>query len=378
MKKTSNILLAGLIAGWFSTTARAQTAAPPTSTPPATVGTNANPAPIVANPNAKLTAGPADEGLTLNLRGASIDKVLSFLSESAGFIINRQTSTSVATVPGTVDLVSAMPLDKDEIVKTLKQVLADHGLTALRNGRTLTIETLDEAYNNSQTPVVVNIDGTNSVPEDEEVVTEVIPVHSLNPTQVIKDLYTLIPRGAQMNSSESGNAVVMTASQSNIRRFVALIKALDTTGTGDLEVFLLTYADSKSIAQEIKDVFATDGGAGQAGAANPFAIFGRGRGGFGAAAATDDANKARAAIHINAVSDDQNNAVLISAPADYMDGISNIIAKLDIPQEDTIQIRYFPLRNADCTDVANELTQLFPDPNTQTTRRSSRSRATMW
>ena len=364
MKKTSNILLAGAIAGWFATTARAQDAAPQTPQP-ATIGTNANPAPIVANPNAKLTAGTADEGLTLNLRGATIDKVLAFLSESAGFTINRQTST---ISPGTVDVVSATPLNKDEIVQLINQVLADHNLTALRNGRTLTIETIDQAYGDS--PIKVLTDLTN-LPQDEEVVTEVIPVHSLNPTQIIKDLYTLIPRGAQMNSSESGNAVVMTSTQSAIHRFAELIKALDSTGNGDLEVFLLTYADSKSIAQEIKDVFSADGGGGGGGAAaNPFAAFmGRrgGGGGFGGAAAAggDEANKTRAAVHVNAVSDDQNNAVLISAPADFMDGISNIIAKLDIPQEDSVQIRYFPLRNADCTDVANELTQLFPDPNTQ-------------
>jgi len=249
----------------------------------------------------------------------------------------------------------------------------------VRNGRTLTIETLDDALNSATTPVIVNTDGTNSIPEDAEVVTEVIPVHSLNPAQVIKDLYTLIPRGAQMNSSESGNAVVMTASQSNIRRFVSLIKALDSTGTGDLEVFLLTYADSKSIAQEIKDVFTSDSGAGAAG--NPFNIFGGGRGGrggggaaalFGGGAAPEDANKSRAAIHVNAVSDDENNAVLISAPADYMDGISNLIVKLDIPQEDSVQIRLFSLHNADCTDVANELLQLFPDPTQQNNQQNGR------
>jgi type II secretory pathway component GspD/PulD (secretin) len=46
-----------------------------------------------------------------------------------------------------------------------------------------------------------------------------------------------------------------------------------------------------------------------------------------------------------------------------MPGISNLINKLDIPQEDTVQIRFFTLTNAECTDVADELLALFPDPN---------------
>ena len=66
------------------------------------------------------------------------------------------------------------------------------------------------------------------------------------------------------------------------------------------------------------------------------------------------------AVHVNAVSDDENNAVLVSAPADFMPGISNIIVKLDIPQEDTIIIRLFTLRNADCNDVTDRTARPVP------------------
>ena len=48
-----------------------------------------------------------------------------------------------------------------------------------------------------------------------------------------------------------------------------------------------------------------------------------------------------------------------------MAGISNILLKLDIPQEDTVQIKLFKLRSADCTDVANDLLALFPEPKRQ-------------
>jgi type II secretory pathway component GspD/PulD (secretin) len=119
----------------------------------------------------------------------------------------------------------------------------------------------------------------------------------------------------------------------------------------------------------LKDVFAPDTSGAQGAFVNPFALlfggFGRvGRGGGvggGGNAATDDSR--RTGMHVNAVSDDENNAVLVSAPADFMPGISNIITALDIPQEDAVQIRLFFLTNADCTDVANELLALFPDPN---------------
>ena len=384
MKNMSPLLLAGLMAGWFSTTtpATAQDAPPPSAeqtAPPANRDTNtpaspaspANAAPAVPEPrnsNADMTSGTADQGLRLNMKGVTIDQALGVLSESAGFTIIRQAST---TGPRTVDMVSDKPLNKEEIVALFNKVLANNGLTAIQDKNTLTIMTTEDARFNAGVPIQVYTPGVD-IPADSQIVTEIIPVHSLNPTQVIKDLYTLIPQGpqgAQMNSSESGNAVIMTARQSDVRRFVQLIKSIDTTGTGALEVFLLQFADSKAIAQELKDVFTTD----SAGGNNPFAnLFGRGGrgggggfGGGGGGGAAGAENATRAAVHVNAVSDDQNNAVLVSAPADYMEGISNIIFKLDIPQEDSIVIRLFVLTNADCTDVANELTQLFPDPNAQ-------------
>jgi type II secretory pathway component GspD/PulD (secretin) len=389
MKNMSPILLAGLIAGWFASTASAapQDAAPqppPAQTAqPATPDTNAPPAAAPAanptnaapalrapgNPNADLTAGTADQGLTLNLRGVSVDKALAFLTDSVGFTINRQTSTRLDPSQ-TVDLVSTQPLSKEELVPLFNKVLADHGLTAVQDKNTLTIMTLEMAQNNAGTPVIVLTNSFEEIPQDSQVVTEVIPVHSLNPTQAIKDLYTLIPEGVKMNSNEAGNAIIMTGRQADIRRFAQIIKAIDSTGNGDLQVFLLTYADSKAIAAELKDVF-TDQSAAQGGG-NPFAAFiGRRGGGGGAAAANPDESK-RAAVHVNAVSDDQNNAVLVSAPADFMPGISNIIWKLDIPQEDTVQIRLFTLRNADCTDVSTELLALFPDPNLQANQNQGR------
>jgi type II secretory pathway component GspD/PulD (secretin) len=369
MKNTTPMLLAGLIAGCLATTALAAPqfdAAPqPPAQPPAqaqpvaTTQTNAAPvvAPPTSNPNVLATSGTAEQGMTLNLRGVSVDKALAFLADSAGFTINRQAQTSMA---GTVDLVSDKPISKEEIVAVFNKVLADHGLTAVQDKNILTIESLDQAF--SSAPVNL-VSKAEDITADEQVVTDIIPVHSLNPTQVVKDLFTLLPRNAQMNTSEAGNAIIMTATQADIKRFAQIIAAIDSTGNGDLQVFLLKYADSKALASELKDVFTSQD---TTPGINPFAMFGRGgRGGGGGGGANADESSKRAAVHVNAVSDDENNAVLVSAPADFMGPISNIIEQLDIPQDDAVMIKRFVLHNADCNDVANELTSVFPDPNQQ-------------
>ena len=298
-------------------------------------------------------AGTAEQGLVLNLRNTTVDQVLDYLGESQGLKVIRQAGTSI---PGTVDIVSETPLNKDETVALANKVLASHNLTAIQDNKakTLTIETMEEAQANGDTRVNT---ATNwaGIPSDSPVVTEVIPVHTLNPTEVVKDFDTLLPQGAKMSASEAGNSVLMTGTQADIRRMSQAIGALDSTGNGNLQVSLLTYADSKAVASELNDLFSKKDST--AVGDNPFASIVSGRGG----SATDDSK--RVGEHVKAVSDDQNNAVLINAPADLMPGISNIISKLDIPQEDTTQMKLFFLTNADSTALANELKMAYAAPS---------------
>jgi type II secretory pathway component GspD/PulD (secretin) len=311
------------------------------------------------------TAGVADQGLIPNIRGANADMVLNYLAQSAGMTIIRQADTHLAV--GTVDIVGQTPLSKEEIIVLLNKILAQNNLTALKDGNTLTIETVESATTDAHTPVYVWSGDYETVPNDSRVGTYVILLHSLNPVEVLKDLLPLRPvSGAEMMSNPGGNAIIMTARNSDVRHFCQIIAALDSSGNGDLEVFLLTYADSKALAQELKDVFSpTDAGAGGGGGGGLATLFGGGRGGRGGGGAANPDDPKRAAFHVNAVSDDENNAVMVSAPIDIMPGISNLITKLDIPQDDMVLIKVFPLKHANPDDVATELTSLFPDPNAQ-------------
>ena len=362
MKKLERRILTALAVSWLAAGSGAlgqtdliQEAAPAGSRTAQAMETN--PAKIVFVGNhSLLTTGPAEKGLTLNLRGAPVDGVLQYLSAAAGFTIIREADTDV---PGTVDMASATPLNKEEIVLLLNKVLAQRGLAALQDGRTLTIMSVQDAERFNLTPVVVWNHNPASIPQDAQVVSEVIGLHSLSPTQVIKDLSSLLPPGAGLAANEGGNAIILTARQADIRRFTQIIKALDSSGASELEVFLLDYADSKAVAQELKDVFtAQDANASQD---NPFRNLVASRAG----GAGKPENSKRAAIRVNAVSDDQNNAVLVSAPADIMPGISNLIHRLDIQQDDMVQIRLFGLHHADAEDVANQMSLLFPNPATQ-------------
>ena len=86
------------------------------------------------------TGGKGEGGLRLNFRGAPLNLVLDYLSDAAGFVINKE-----ADVRGTVDVWSKEPLSKDEAVDLLNSVLKKNGCAVTRNGRILTIVPMDTA-----------------------------------------------------------------------------------------------------------------------------------------------------------------------------------------------------------------------------------------
>ena len=136
-----------------------QPAAPVAATPLAPSGRSAS-----ASPGSK-----ADEtaDLRLNFRGVPLDMVLNYLSEAAGFIIVLE-----APLKGNVDVWSNQPLNKTEAVNLLNTVLDKNGLTAIRNDRTLTIVSKEDARKRN-VPVKM---GSNPqiIPKNEEVVTQIL------------------------------------------------------------------------------------------------------------------------------------------------------------------------------------------------------------
>lgn len=87
-----------------------------------------------------------------------------------------------------------------------------------------------------------------------------------------------------------------------------------------------------------------------------------------------EADSSLPATRVNAVADAQGNAVLVSAPTEYMDSISSLVAQLDLPSEDVTQVRVFRLKHADPTETANELAALFSDDSSNSSNSSAGNR----
>ena len=355
----------------------------------AVAGTN-----VVTGTNAVAAANPAPppvvvensaNGMRLNFRGAPLSLVLDYLSDAAGFVINKETD-----VRGTVEVWSKEPLTKDEAVEVLNSVLKKNGCAVIRNGRILTIVAQDTAKTKDLEVITGN--DPNEVDKSNEVVTQIIPVKYASVSQLVPNLELLLPTTATLSANESANSLILVATKTDIKRMLKIVTALDTSiaSVSSIRVIPLKYADAKETATLISTLFTSQGGS-QSGSSSSrgslFSMFGgggpfgggpggsSGRGGDSGrrGGSSSGSGGGAAAKNVVAVADDRSNSLVVSAPADLLSTIETMVKEIDQEVTDVTELRVFRLVNADPTETADQLAVLLPDPTTAGTSGSQSS-----
>ncbi len=367
---------------WGQAGPKAETNAPsaaevPTRPDPKPAATTAAPRTDAPAPTTMPAREHPDKSLHLNFRHAPLSLVLDYLSDAAGFIINKQTE-----VKGTVDVSSKEPVTADEAVGLLNAVLKRNGYAVLRQGRTLTIVSLDAAKTSDLE--VVRGSNPDGVEKSDEVVTQIIPVRYASANQLVNNLQVLLPASAILSVNESANSLILVATKTDIRRVLKIVTALDSSiaAVSSIKVFPLRYADAKQLATVIQQLFSPQGsaaGGGNNGRPQLFGPFGGGPfGSFGGpggpqpggdGAVTSSGNAAT--TKVTAVADEPSNALVVSAPPELMTTLGDLVRAIDRPVSDITEMRVFHLVNADPVELADQFAQLFPDD----TRRSAEQNA---
>jgi hypothetical protein len=204
----------------------------------------------------------------------------------------------------------------------------------------------------------------------------------------VPNLELLLPTTATLSANESANSLILVATKTDIKRMLKIISALDTSiaSVSSIKVIPLKYADAKDTATLISSLFGSQGGSqggstGGGGRANLFSMIagggafggggpggggfgGRGGGTSGGRGGSSGGGGGAAGAKVVAVGDDRSNSLVVSAPADLWATIENMVKEIDQEVTDVTELRVFRLVNADSSEVADQLTTLFPDPTT--------------
>jgi general secretion pathway protein D len=305
--------------------------------------------------------------LRMNFREASLDQVLTYLSEAAGFIINVKPGTSVR---GKVTVMSNEPLSRDEAVNLLNTVLNENNLAAVENGRTLTVMPRDEA----KIAGIPVISGANpdKIPITDKIVTQIMPVRFVEAAQLLKDLQPLVSIQTTMTANEAGNAIVMTDTQANIHKVAQIIHDIDMGAEEftELRVFPLHNSDPTTTADLLTQLFADDTSrqGNQGGFSNPFAgggrfarfagLAGQTRGNQGSSNSAQN-QRIKKRNRVVAVADERTASVIVSATRDLMEQIEDVVDRIDGDPKGKKKVYVFHLEHTDPAEALPVFTEMF-------------------
>ncbi|MDB5332402.1 MAG: gspD 1, partial [Phycisphaerales bacterium] len=311
--------------------------------------------------------------MKLHFKDASADAVLTYLSEAAGFIIIMDTP-----VDGRVNIDSEQDVTADEALTLINAALKNLRLTAIQQGRVLRIVQVDVAKH-MNLPVRYG-NKPEDIAETDEMITQVIPVSSVDAAKLKQDLTPLISATADFAANQGSNSLIMTDTSANIRRVVMIVSILDKRESSqtDMRVIQLRNASASSAAKLVTTIFKAEdqqqqqggnggggrrGGGGGGGGGNPFGPggFNPFGGGGGTGSAVEDALRGG---KVSAAADDRTNTLVVTGPTETLKVIDGILQKLDDQSVSSNEIQSYTLTYADATTTAKLITSIFKTEDT--------------
>jgi general secretion pathway protein D len=270
--------------------------------------------------SAVLLSSPSfAQDFTVNLKDTDIQEFIEFVSDVTGTTIVIDPS-----VKGKVKVVSSKPVSKAELYDLFLSILDVHGYTAVRSGGVVRVI----PNKNARSAPVDVISGTSII--NDEYVTQVIRLENVSAAKLIPVLRPLVPQQAHMAAYAPSNAIIISDVRANINRISEIIDRMDESAVRETEIIQLRYGVATDVVEVLKALEKSRAGEG--------------------AEANDEAAL---------VADKRTNSVIVTADEVSIERIDGLISYLDIPLEQSGNVRVMYLEYADATEIAEVLTRVM-------------------
>ena len=272
---------------------------------------------------------------TVNLKDTDIQEFIEFVADVTGTTIVIDPA-----VKGKVKVVSSKPVSRAELYDLFLSILDVHGYTAVRSGEVVRVI----PNKNARSAPVDVISGTSVI--NDEYVTQVIRLDNVSAAKLIPVLRPLVPQQAHMAAYAPSNAIIISDIRANIDRIAKIIDRMDQSAVKKTEVVKLRYGVATDVVEMLKTLEKSRAGEG--------------------ADANDEASL---------VADKRTNSVIVTADEVSIERIKGLVDYLDIPLEQSGNVRVMYLEYADATEVAEVLTRVMQNLARLDDESSGRTRA---
>jgi general secretion pathway protein D len=221
---------------------------PPAKRPPLMNNSGASPGEERNQAQAAPQKSPMNSRfVTIDFDNVDIILFIKFISELTGvnFVVDKG-------VKGKVTIISPVKISVKEAYKVFESVLEVYGYTTIPSGDVVKIVPAVSARSKD---IATRI-RREAVSDDDNVVTQLIPLTYASPDDLRKVLAPFISKSSVIVSYPPTGMLIVTDVQSNIKRLLRIIKEIDIPGIGaEISVMPLQSADAEVLSRSLSDLF---------------------------------------------------------------------------------------------------------------------------
>ena len=312
-------------------------------------------------------AQPADEEELISLDFADVELpvVIDTISRLTGynFIYDDR-------VRGRVTIVSPTEVTIDQAFAVFESVLKVKGFSlVLGPGNTYKILPIRDIKESS----VDTIKDNRPSPNRDRFVTRLVPLQFIDAAAITQTIKPLISKDASLVAYDATNTIIVTDSESNIRRLLSILAALDVESyRQELAVIKIEHADANTLAEQLSEIYGAEvasASGGSTAAQRRARSRRRTTGSTGAAAAQGGDNAVGPTVRI--LPDERTNSLLVLSSRQQLADIRGLVRKLDIQVRGEGRIQVYYLRHADAEELSETLNSLVGTGGGGSSRSSS-------
>jgi general secretion pathway protein D len=183
--------------------------------------------------------------ITPNFRDTDIGQIVEAVS-----MATHRTFILDPRVRAQVTMYSATPLSPDAFYQTFLSILQVHGFMAAPAGNAIKIiPDVTERY----MPGIDLPDRVSST--SDEIVTQVVQVRNVSASQLVPVLRPLIPTQGHLAAYQQANILIISDRAANVSRIMRIIQRIDETDTAAVDVIPMQNASATEVARVVSSLY---------------------------------------------------------------------------------------------------------------------------
>jgi general secretion pathway protein D len=195
------------------------------------------------------SAQSSNELITPNFKDADIGQIAEAVSMAThkNFILDPR-------VRAQVTMLSATPMSPDAFYQTFLSILQVHGFMAAPAGNIVKImPDVTERYMPGD-DLPTHVSATS-----DEIVTQVVQVRNVSAAQLVPVLRPLIPTQGHLAAYQPANILIISDRAANVNRLMRIIERIDQTDTSAVDVIAMQNATATEIARVVNSLYQGQG-----------------------------------------------------------------------------------------------------------------------